>query len=108
MTELRTEADLPAVDAIRAQARDDHGNHAVIVRFASGARLRYRDREDGIVEEWFGPDDDHPARSHERDHDGGPRALALEAVGSYLSFDDVARARFVWGAENVDALLDGD
>ncbi|MFB6084266.1 MAG: hypothetical protein ABEJ94_08490 [Halorientalis sp.] len=105
MTELQTAADLPAIERIRAQARDDRGNRMVVVEFANGARLRYREDDDGTVEEWLGPDDEQATRRHERESDAGPRALALEAVGSYLTFSDAARARFVWGEENVATLL---
>lgn len=106
MAELDQRAtDLPAVDRIRAQARDDRGRHLVVVAFENGARLQYRRTNAGVREEWVGPDADDPIRAHLKDADGGPKALALEAVGTYLSFDDRARAEFVWGAANVATVL---
>ena len=98
--------DLPAIVEIRTRVVVD-GDDAVEVRFANGARLRYREREADIEERWVAPDGtvEDPAVTHTRTAEVGAEALALRTVGEYLSFDDRRRAEFVWGAENTAALL---
>lgn len=93
---------LPALTDVRPHAA---GGEAVVVAFENGARLRYRERGDRVVEVWESPDGDR--RTREREVDGGREAAALRAVGAYLSFEDRRRAAFVWGGENV-ATLFGD
>jgi hypothetical protein len=105
-TRASAAGDLPAVVEVRTRARVE-GRDAVVVRFENGARLRYVDREGGVREDWLPPDGDEPARTNDRasDGDGSAEALALRAVGAYLSFDGRARAAFVWGERNVATLL---
>lgn len=116
---------LPDIQGVRprayARGTDDP---AVELRFENGGRIRYRATAEGIREEWFGPDDDEPARSSsvsvpvahgaegrgDADPDGRPstRVLADRALctlGTYLEADGRPRAEFVWGEENVNALL---
>ncbi len=90
---------LPAVTCVRPHAE---GGAAVVVAFENGARLRYRDREDGVVETVVSPGGDR--LTHERDLDG-PHEAALRSLAAYLSFGDRERARFVWGAATVETLL---
>lgn len=98
--------DLPAIVEVRTRVVVD-GDDAVDVRFGNGARLRYREREAVIEEQWVAPDGsvEDPAVTHTRTAEVGTEALALRTVGEYLSFDDRRRAEFVWGAENTAALL---
>lgn len=119
------ETALPALSAIRPRAHDPESDDPMVeVRFENGARLRYRAAEDGIREEWIGPAADGPSRSHvvtapvEHDAEGeadvsvGARPptriladRALCSVSTYLSFDDRTQAEFVWGEDNIAALL---
>jgi hypothetical protein len=99
------EPSLPDLSAVRTQATVG-GHDAVVVHFANGARLRYVQTEDAVHEEWLPPGADTPARTTERT-DTGLAAAALNAVGEYLSFDDRARAAFVWGTENLEVVTDG-
>ncbi|PSP59246.1 hypothetical protein BRC72_01570 [Halobacteriales archaeon QH_7_66_36] len=99
----RTESgsDLPAVEQVRTQATVA-GRDAVVIRFESGARLRYVATETAVREEWFAPDDEEPRRTTEREP---PLCrAALDTLGEYLSFDDRAHASFVWGAGNVEVI----
>jgi hypothetical protein len=116
------DADLPELDGVRPRARTATDAPAVEVRFANGAKIRYRATTDGIREEWFDPAADDPVESHvvtaavphggsgTPDDGGGPpdtRTLsdrALCTVGSYLDFDGRKEAEFAWGEENVAAL----
>lgn len=91
---------LPALAAVRPHAG---GGEAVVVAFENGARLRYRERGDRVVEVWESPDGERLTR--ERDLDGGAESAALRAVAAYLSFERRERAAFVWGRENVATLL---
>lgn len=104
-----TATGLPAVERVRTQARvPGTDRDAVVVRFANGARLRYSRTADGdaVAEAWFPPDAADPAVVNERrDAGASPKAVALDALGAYLTFDDRARAEFVWGERNVAALL---
>jgi hypothetical protein len=92
-------AALPAIVRVRTQATV-RGNDAVVVRFATGARLRYVETGNAVREEWLPPDADEPVRTVERP-DADRAELALNAVGEYLTFDGRDRAAFVWGSENV-------
>lgn len=95
---------LPAIVDVRTRVRE-RGADAVVVRFANGARLRYREGSDAVEEAWLPPGGDEPAVTTPRAADVGAEALALRAVGEYLSFDSRRRAAFVWGEENLAALL---
>jgi hypothetical protein len=100
---------LPDVVGVRTRVVD-RGRETVVVEFENGAELRYHapDGDRGAVEEaWVAPDDDPatPAVVNERAADAGVEALALRAVGEYLSFDGRPRAEFVWGEANLHALL---
>jgi hypothetical protein len=100
------ESALPAIVAVRTRVVEG-SREAVVVEFANGAQVRYRDREADIEEVWVPPGTD-PADAtvrHDRDADAGVEAVALRLVGEYLSFDDRSRAAFVWGTENTAALL---
>jgi hypothetical protein len=107
-TTAETDADdLPAIVDVRTRVTDraaDADRPATVVEFANGARLRYRAVDDGVREAWLPPDADAPAATHVRDADA-PAALACRVVGEYLSFDRRARATFVWGEANVEALF---
>lgn len=96
------DAGLPPIVRVRTQATV-RGNDAVVVRFETGARLRYVDAEDAVCEEWLPPDAAEPARTVERP-DADRAEVALNAVGEYLTFDGRDRAAFVWGAENVELI----
>jgi hypothetical protein len=98
-------ADLP--DVVRVWTRVERDGDGVAVVFENGAELRYGEGETGVEERWLAPDDDpeEPTRCHERGTDTGVEALALRTVAEYLSFDGRARAEFVWGEENLAALL---
>ncbi|MFB6117111.1 hypothetical protein [Halosegnis sp.] len=96
----RTAAALPAIVGVRTQATVA-GHDAIVIRFESGARLRYVD-DDPVREEWLAPGDETPTRTNRRETP--VQEAALGAVGAYLSFDDRAHASFVWGEENVDVL----
>lgn len=91
---------LPPIVRVRTQATI-RGRDAVVVRFGTGARLRYVDIGDAVREEWLPPDADEPARTVDRP-DGDRAALALNAIGEYLTFEDRDRAAFVWGVRNVE------
>jgi len=95
-------AALPPIVRVRTQATV-RGRDAVVVRFATGARLRYVDTGDAVREEWLPPEADEPARTVERP-DADRAELALNAVGEYLTFDGRDRAAFVWGADNVELI----
>lgn len=95
---------LPAVVGVRTRVRE-RATDAVVVRFANGARLRYREAGDSFEEAWLPPGGEEPALTSRRDADAGAEALALRAVGEYLSFDSRRRAAFVWGEEILAALL---
>jgi len=95
---------LPAVVEVRTRVRE-RGTDAVVVRFANGARLRYREGNDAVEEGWLPPDGDEASVTSRREADAGAEALALRAVGEYLSFGSRRRAAFVWGEENLAALL---
>jgi hypothetical protein len=101
-----TETELPAVTTIRTRVIEA-GCEAVAVEFANGAQVRYRETEAGIEEAWIRPGADpaDPAVTHVREADAGAEALALRTLGEYLSFDGRRRAAFVWGEENVAAIL---
>lgn len=107
---VRTDTErLPDVVGVRTRVVDG-GRETVVVAFENGAEIRYRAPAEGdclIEEAWVAPTDDPTAPSvvNERAADAGAEALALRAVGEYLSFDGRARARFVWGEENLTALL---
>lgn len=116
---------LPGIASVRPRAHDPaSGDPTVELRFENGAKVCYRASEEGLREEWFGPADDAPARSHAvsapvaHDADGETdvpfeerpptRVLADRALctlSTYLSFDDRAQAEFVWGDENVSVLF---
>lgn len=96
------DAALPPVVRVRTQAMVRERD-AVVVRFGTGARLRYVDTGDAVSEEWLPPDADEPVRTVDRP-DADRTELALNAVGEYLTFDGRDRAAFVWGAENVDVI----
>jgi hypothetical protein len=98
---------LPAIVGVRTRVVEESTEGAVVVRFANGARLRYRETAAGIEEAWVPPDGDpgDPAVTHAREADVGTEALALRTIGEYLSFDDRRRAEFVWGETNVAVLL---
>lgn len=100
------DTDLPAVTTVRTRVIDD-GCEAVVVEFTNGAQVRYREAEAGIEESWIRPGADpaDPAVTHVREADAGAEALALRTLGEYLSFDGRRRAEFVWGEENVAAVL---
>lgn len=56
---------LPALTEVRPRAHDPStGDPLVVLRFANGAKVRYRAATDGIREQWFGPSDEAPARLH--------------------------------------------
>ncbi|MFC7229597.1 hypothetical protein N0B31_19520 [Salinirubellus salinus] len=100
---------LPDVVGVRTRVVD-RGRETVVVEFENGAELRYRaPAEDGapVEEAWVAPGADpaDPTVVNERGADAGEEALALRAVGEYLSFDDRRRAAFVWGERNLSALL---
>ena len=100
---------LPDVVGVRTRVVDG-GRETVVVEFENGAELRYRApaESDGPVEEtWVAPVDDPAAPTvvNERTADAGAEALALRAIGEYLSFDGRPRAEFVWGEQNLTALL---
>jgi hypothetical protein len=100
------ESALPAVVAVRTRVVEG-SREAVVVEFANGAQVRYRQRDGRVEEVWVPPGTD-PADAtvrHDREADAGVEAVALRLVGEYLSFDDRRRAEFVWGAENTAALL---
>lgn len=105
-TAAEQDTDLPAVTTVRTRVIDD-GCEAVVVEFANGAQIRYREAEAGIEEAWIRPDGEpaDPAVTHVREADAGAEALALRTLAEYLSFDGRRRAQFVWGEENVTALL---
>ena len=102
----RAESDgpLPAVVDVRTRVRE-RGQDAVVVRFDNGARLRYREADDAVEEAWLGPESEQPAVTNRREGEAGAEALALRALGEYLSFDSRRRAAFVWGERNLTALL---
>lgn len=91
---------LPPIVRVRTQATV-RGRDAVVVRFGTGARLRYVDTGNAVREEWLPPTADEPARTVER-ADADRAELALNAVGEYLTFDGRDRAAFVWGTDNVE------
>lgn len=95
-----TEGSLPAVTNVRPHA---DGGEAVVVTFGNGARLRYRERGECVVEVWESPDGERVTR--ERQADWGREAAALRSLAAYLSFGSRERAAFVWGPENVATLL---
>jgi len=97
------DAALPPVVRVRTQATV-RGHDAVVIRFGTGARLRYVETEDAVSEEWLPPDADEPAKTNERP-DADRAELALNAVGEYLTFDGRDRAAFVWGEENVEIVV---
>lgn len=105
-TAAESETALPAVTTVRTRAIDD-GCETVVVEFANGAQLRYRETADGIEEAWVRPDGDpaDPAVTHVREAEAGAEALALRTLGEYLSFDGRRRAAFVWGEANVAAIV---
>lgn len=77
-----------------------------MLRFANEARLRYVATATAVREEWLPPGAEAPARTAQRE-DTDLETAALHAVGEYLSFDDRARAAFVWGTENLEVVTDG-
>lgn len=107
---VRTGAEtLPDVVGVRTRVVD-RGRETVVVEFGNGAELRYRAPTEGdraVEEAWVAPGDDPTAPTvvNERPADAGTEALALRAIGEYLSFDGRTRAAFVWGEENLTALL---
>jgi hypothetical protein len=109
---LRTASEsLPDVVGVRTRAIDG-GRETVVVEFANGAEVRYRAPEEAgepVAEVWVAPDDDpgDPTLVNDRAADVGAEVLALRTVGEYLSFDDRRRAEFVWGEQNLTAVLGG-
>jgi hypothetical protein len=103
----QTVESLPDVVGVRTRSVEA-GRRTVVVAFDNGAELRYREPAevgDPVEEAWRPPDTEEATVVNERSEDAGPEALALRTVGEYLSFDGERRARFVWGEENLDALL---
>jgi hypothetical protein len=105
-TRAEPDGSLPAVTAVRTRVRE-RGRDAVVVEFANGARLRYRETDGPVEEAWLPPEADpaDPAVLNDRETEAGAEALALRALAEYLSFDGRPRAAFVWGEENLEALL---
>lgn len=97
-------ADLPAVTKIRTRVRVGDED-AVVVRFANGPRLRFQETDDGVEEAWFPPDTTEPTVTNVKREDVTAETLALRVVGEYLSFNNRRRAAFVWGKQNLEALL---
>ncbi len=95
---------LPTIVGVRTRVRE-RGADAVVMEFANGARLRYREGGGAVEEAWLPPEDEEPAVTNRREADAGAEALALRTVGEYLSFGSRRRAAFVWGEENLAALL---
>jgi hypothetical protein len=100
---------LPAVVAVRTRVRK-RGRDAVVIEFANGARLRYRETDGPVEEAWLPPGADtadaaDPPVVNERETEADAESLALRAVGEYLSFDGRRRAAFVWGERNLAVLL---
>jgi hypothetical protein len=97
---------LPAIVGVRTRVVEA-GRNAVVVEFENDAEICYRETETGVEEVFVGPDDDRadPAAVHDRGDDEDPEVLAVRTVGEYLSFDGRARATFVWGEQNLNALL---
>jgi hypothetical protein len=99
-TRARAGGNLPAVERVRTRAE---AGGAVVVAFASGAKLRCREHEDGVVEVWTGPDGDRYRQV--RETDASHEEATLRTLGAYLSFDGRERAAFVWGERRVETLL---
>lgn len=103
-TRAESDESLPAVVDVRTRVRE-RGRDAVVVAFANGARLRFRETDGPVEEAWLPPGATEPAVVNDRETEAGAEALALRAVGEYLSFDGRRRAAFVWGEENARAVL---